>query len=114
MADMIRRRLCLEGLDPVACAGGALAKVLLDRAAFDAVLLDIMMPEVDGFEVLRHIRATPSLRTLPVVMLTAAVSREHREKAHDMGANAYVTKPFSSQGLVNTLRDVLARSAPRV
>jgi DNA-binding response OmpR family regulator len=113
VADMIRRRLSLDGLDPVACAGGALAKVLLDRAAFDAVLLDIMMREVDGFEVLRHIRATPSLRTLPVIILTATVSLEDREKARDLGATAYVTKPFSSQGLMNTLRDVLSRAPER-
>jgi DNA-binding response OmpR family regulator len=110
MADIIRRRLCLDGFEPVTCASGALAKVLLDRDTFDAVLLDVMMPDVDGYEVLRHIRATPSLLELPVIMLTAKAGREDREKAEELGANAYVTKPFSSLGLVNTLRGLLART----
>ena len=106
---MIRRRLSLEGLDPVPCASGALAKVLLARDAFDAVLLDIMMPDVDGFEVLRHIRAQSHLRALPVVMLTAKVAHEDREMATELGADAYVTKPFSSLGLMSTLRSLLTR-----
>jgi DNA-binding response OmpR family regulator len=110
MSDIIRRRLCLEGLEPVTCASGALAKVLLERDAFDAVLLDVMMPDVDGFELLRHIRATPSLHALPVIMLTAKAGREDREKAEELGADAYITKPFSSLGLVNTLRGLLART----
>jgi DNA-binding response OmpR family regulator len=109
MADIIRRRLCLEGFEPFTCASGALAKVLLDRDTFDAVLLDVMMPDVDGYEVLRHIRANPSRNSLPVIMLTAKAGREDREKAEELGADAYVTKPFSSLGLVNTLRSLLAR-----
>jgi DNA-binding response OmpR family regulator len=109
MADIIRRRLCLEGFEPVMCASGTLAKVLLDRDTFDAVLLDVMMPDVDGYDVLRHIRAMPL--TLPVIMLTAKAGLEDREKAEELGANAYVTKPFSSLGLVNTLRTLLARTA---
>ena len=107
MADIIRRGLCLESLEPVTCASGALAKALLLRDAFDAVLLDIMMPDVDGYEVLRHIRAAPSLRGLPVVMLTAKVGHEDHEKAKELGADAYVTKPFSSLALATTLRGVL-------
>ena len=112
MADIIRRGLCLEGLEPVTCAGGALAKALLGRDAFDAVLLDIMMPDVDGYEVLRHIRAQPYLRRLPVVMLTAKAAREDREKAQELGADAYVTKPFSSLALATTLRNLLASQTP--
>ena len=106
---IIERRLRLDGMEPVTCSGGAAAKALLDQETFDAVLLDIMMPDVDGYEVLRHVRATPALAELPVIMLTAKASPRDREKADAMGASAYIVKPFGPHDLVRTLRGLLAR-----
>ena len=106
---IIERRLRLDGMEPVACTTGAAAKTLLEQETFDAVLLDIMLPDVDGYEVLRHVRAMPSLDELPVVMLTSKASRQDREKAQSMGANAYVIKPFGPHDLVRTLRGLIAR-----
>jgi DNA-binding response OmpR family regulator len=111
IADIIRRGLHQGGMEPVVCSSGSLAKVLLDRDTFDAVLLDIMMPDVDGYEVLRHIRSSPALDELPVVMLTAKAGRDDVERALAMGANAYITKPFGPHNLLRTLRDLLAKHA---
>ena len=112
IADLIARRLRLDGLEPVPCADPARVSTLLQEQVFDAVLLDIMMPAVDGFEVLRQIRAIATLDDLPVVMLTAKASPADREKAAAMGANAYVVKPFGPHDLVRTLRGLIARRAP--
>ena len=114
IVDIIERRLRLDGMDPVPCMSGAVAKTLLAQETFDAVLLDIMMPDIDGYEVLRHIRATPSLDELPVIMLTSKASRADREKAQAMGANAYIAKPFGPHDLVRTLRGYFARRAAAV
>ena len=108
-ADIIQRRLQLDGMEPVVCMRGAEAKTLLGQQQFDAVVLDIMMPDVSGFEVLEHVRATPALADLPVIMLTAKASPQDREQAKDMGADAYIVKPFGPHDLVRTLRGCFRR-----
>jgi len=108
-ADIIQRRLQLDGMEPVVCHRGAEAKTLLGQQEFDAVVLDLMMPDISGFEVLEHVRATPSLADLPVIMLTAKASPQDREQAKDMGADAYIVKPFGPHDLVRTLRGCFRR-----
>jgi DNA-binding response OmpR family regulator len=108
-ADIIQRRLQLDGMEPVVCHRGAEAKTLLGQQEFDAVVLDLMMPDISGFEVLEHVRATPSLADLPVIMLTAKASPQDRERAKDMGADAYIVKPFGPHDLVRTLRGCFRR-----
>jgi len=108
-ADIIQRRLQLDGMEPVVCHRGVEAKTLLGQQEFDAVVLDLMMPDISGFEVLEHVRATPSLADLPVIMLTAKASPQDRERAKDMGADAYIVKPFGPHDLVRTLRGCFRR-----
>jgi DNA-binding response OmpR family regulator len=73
----------------------------------DVVLLDVMMPRRSGFEVCRKIRENPALRDMKIVMLTARGRDAERDKGLDSGANAYVTKPFSTKELMNTVRGLL-------
>lgn len=109
IADIVARRLRLDAMEPSLCPSGAAARDVLARERFDAVLLDIMMPDVDGYEVLRHIRANPALDHMPVICLTSKGRRDDVEKAYAMGANAYVVKPFGPHDLVRTLRACLGR-----
>ena len=109
IVDIIQRRLQLDGMEPVVCTRGTEAKTLLGQQRFDAVVLDIMMPDISGFEVLEHVRATPALEDLPVVMLSAKASPQDRERAKDMGADAYIVKPFGPHDLVRTLRGCFRR-----
>jgi sigma-B regulation protein RsbU (phosphoserine phosphatase) len=92
--DMLSRRLTKQGYDIVAVSSGqeALDEIAANDA--DLVLLDIMMPGMDGFEVLRRIRETRSQFELPVIMATAKDEGTDVVRALDMGANDYVTKPF--------------------
>ncbi len=68
-----------------------------------AVVLDIMMPRKDGFEVLKATRANPDLAGLPIVVLTAKGQESDREKAEALGATAFMTKPFSNAEVVETV-----------
>ena len=73
----------------------------------DLILLDVMMPRHDGFEVCRRIRANPALRRVRIVMLTARGRDAEREKGLALGADAYVTKPFSTKELLATVGGLL-------
>ena len=82
-------------------------------AAFDAVVLDRMMPGIDGIEVLRQIKATPRLRSLPVILQTAAAGREQVAEGLKLGAYYYLTKPYHRDALVAVVRAALADAAQR-
>ena len=104
IAELVETRLRIEGMQPVKCPGGREALSLVGTEPFDLVILDIMMPDVDGYEVLRHIRATSSTATLPVIFLTAKSTPADIEKGLSLGANHYITKPFSGQDLMRKVR----------
>jgi DNA-binding response OmpR family regulator len=82
---------------------------MLDQAAWDAVLLDVMMPGIDGLEVCRRIRAKSRI---PVIMLTARGDETDRVVGLELGADDYIAKPFSPRELLARLRAVMRRSQP--
>jgi len=104
IAELVETRLRIEGMDPLKAPGGREALQLIGVEQLDAVILDIMMPDVDGYEVLRHIRSHPATRTLPVIFLTAKATPADIEKGLALGANYYITKPFSGLDLVRKVR----------
>jgi len=89
---------------------GEEALLLAESFRPDVVLLDVMMPQRSGFEVCQKIRENPSLRNVKIVMLTAKGRDAEKEKGLNLGANAYVTKPFSTKELMNTVRGLLPES----
>lgn len=92
--DMLSRRLQRSGYVTVCAYGGREALDLLSKEDFDLVVLDIMMPEINGLEVLRIIRESKSMSELPVIMATAKDRSEDMVEAMNQGANDYVTKPI--------------------
>jgi CheY-like chemotaxis protein len=72
----------------------------------DLILLDIKMPVIDGFEVLRQIKAAPVLRRIPVVILTSSREEGDRAMTYDTGANSYLVKPVSFTGMLETVRKI--------
>ena len=77
----------------------------------DLVLLDVMMPRKSGFEVCRRIRENPMLKSIRIVMLSARGRDAEVDKGISLGADAYVTKPFSTSDLVATVRGLLPKPA---
>ena len=92
--DMLSRRLQRKGHEVATAVDGADALAQIENGRFDVLLLDIMMPGIDGFEVLKRLRATYSPTELPIIMATAKGERDDIVKALKMGANDYVTKPL--------------------
>lgn len=85
---------------------------LLTNNQYDLLILDLMMPGLDGYEVIRHVRTDKRLRSLPVLVLTARSQPADREAALDAGADAYMTKPVEPREFSNKIAEMLA--APRV
>ena len=96
-----------EGFDTVVACDGEAALFAMEASKADLVLLDVMMPKKDGYEVCRQIRATPKWQQAKVIMLSAKSRDTEIAKGLAVGADAYVTKPFSSKELVQQVNRVL-------
>src|ERR1700678_206470 len=108
--ELLSGSLRLAGFEVVTAASGAEAVRVAASSRPDLVLLDVMMPDGDGFEALRRIRDGGS--EIPVIFLPARDEVPDRVKGFDMGADDYVTKPFSLDELLGRIRAVLKRSRP--
>ena len=94
--ELLVRRLERQGHDVMTAEDGAVALEILDSHRIDLVLLDIMMPNVDGYQVLKKMQADEFLSTLPVIMITAIDEVDSAVKCIEMGADDYLTKPFNA------------------
>ena len=104
----VKMLLKLEGYDPrIASSRDEIVAALRAAPLPDAILLDVMLPGTDGFDILVRIRQHPALRAIPVIMLTAQSSRKDVLRGLSGGANGYLTKPFEHEALMKSLRAVL-------
>jgi DNA-binding response OmpR family regulator len=107
MVRFIRLNLEHDGFNVIEAFRGAQAIQAIRDKLPDLVLLDVMLPDIDGFEVLKMIR---EINTVPVIMLTAKGEEDDRVHGLELGADDYVTKPFSPRELVSRVRAVLRRA----
>jgi two-component system KDP operon response regulator KdpE len=107
MARFIHLNLEHDGFQVIEAYRGMQAIDLIRERLPDLVLLDVMLPDLDGFEVLKIIR---EVNTVPVIMLTAKGEEEDRVRGLEYGADDYITKPFSPRELVSRVRAVLRRT----
>jgi len=98
-AEMVARMLRLRNYDSILAGTGELGLKLARERHPDIVLLDLMLPDLNGFEVCRLLRSERSTMLTPVVMLTALGDAEHRVQGFRVGANAYITKPYGVEDL---------------
>jgi two-component system alkaline phosphatase synthesis response regulator PhoP len=110
--DLVVFHLEREGFQCRTARTGVEALKRVKTAAPDLIILDLMLPELDGLEVCRRLRHDPATSSIPVIMLTAKGDEVDRIVGLEMGADDYVTKPFSPKELVARVRAVLRRSHP--
>ncbi len=109
--ELVAMKLKLDGIEVLEAANGRIALEVLEQHHVDLVVLDLMMPVMDGIEACRAIREREEWKNLPVIMLTARAQSDDVELGFGIGATDYVAKPFSPRELLSRVRGTLARSA---
>ena len=104
---LLEARLSAEYFDVMTAANGAEALAICERGECDIVLLDVMMPDMDGFEVCRRLKAGLATHHLPVVMVTALDQPSDRVKGLEAGADDFLTKPINKTELMLRVKSML-------
>ena len=114
-SDVIRQLICvnleLEGFEVVTAVDGQDALDKIHEAAPDVMTIDVKMPRLDGFDTVERLRADPRTHDLKIAMVTACAQADDLRRGHQVGVDAYVTKPFDPSTLVRTVRDLVAAQA---
>lgn len=107
--ELVTFNLKRAGFDTLSASDGAEALRKVREFSPDLMVLDLMLPEIDGLELCRMLRADPLTRSMPIIMLTAKAAEVDRVLGLELGANDYLTKPFSPRELVLRIRNILGR-----
>ena len=107
----VSRVLTVSGFEVVSAPGGVPGLEMTRSVQPDAVVCDVNMPDMDGFEVLQRVRADPDTVSLPFILLTSADERENVRKAMQMGADDFISKPFKRQELIDAVNQVFEKRA---
>ncbi len=110
--ELIRIKLSYMGADIIEAQNGVEALEKGRGETPDLILLDVMMPKMNGFEACEKLKADPETSAIPVILLTARGEKENREKGLAAGATEYLFKPFSPKKLGEIVSDVLSKSNP--
>jgi len=110
IARLIEFKLKKEGYEVIWKENGEEALKAIKADKPDLILLDIMMPVMDGYEVLRRVKEDENLKSIPVIMLTARAQEKDVVKGIDLGAEDYITKPFHPAELLARVKRILGRS----
>ena len=104
---ILAKRIVRDSYELISAYSGEEALKKLGEGGIDLVLMDILMPKTDGFETFRRIREEDIAPGVPVIFLTAKEEEDMKARCLEAGATAYVTKPFSPNALLGTIREVL-------
>ena len=114
LGQLLSYNLTKEGFDIAASTDGEDALIAVEEQSPDLLLLDWMLPNVSGIEICRQLRARSATRDLPIIMLTARGEEGDRVRGLELGADDYITKPFSMTELYARIRAILRRTKPMV
>ena len=111
IADLLELYLISDGYQVIKSGDALEGLAIMEREKIDLVLLDIMLPEEDGLEILRKIRGRREIKNLPVIMLTAKGTEYDQVVGLDNGADDYVAKPFGMMELISRIKALMRRTA---
>jgi len=114
LVKLITFNLSIAGYNVLSAKNGIEALEISEQENPDLIILDIMLPRIDGWEVCRRLRQNPHTTNIPIIMLSALSEVNDKLRGFDLGIDDYVTKPFSPRELVVRVKRVLARSENRV
>ena len=97
----------LEGYKVLKAYDGKEALAAVEKEIPDLVILDIMMPEIDGVEVCRRFRANEKLNNVPIVMFSAKISAYDKKESFEAGADGFISKPFNARGFISGIKTYL-------
>ncbi|WOH51941.1 response regulator [Bradyrhizobium sp. sBnM-33] len=106
-SDMLSRRLVRGGYEVIIAEDGARGVAMATSDRPDLILMDMSLPVIDGWEATRRIKATPELRKIPIIALTAHAMATDRDKALEAGCDDYDTKPIELQRLLGKIETLL-------
>lgn len=110
MMEMVKFRLEAAGFEVISASDGETG---LDKTAKenpDLILLDVMLPKIDGFKVCRTLKSDEKYKHIPIVIFTARASEKEQKLGRDCGAEAYITKPFEPEALMGKISELLEQS----
>lgn len=113
IVESLRFLLSRDGHEVTAVSDGASVVPSLHELQPDLLILDVMLPTANGFDILRRIRSTPEIAHLPVLVLTAKGQEADRKRMVDLGADDFVTKPFSNADLLQRVTILLNQDGGR-
>jgi DNA-binding response OmpR family regulator len=108
LLHIVAMYLGIEGYDVAVAADGEAGLVEIEKQTPDLIILDIMMPGIDGIEACRRIRADPATAEVPILMFSALSGDDDVERARQVGANHLITKPFNLVGLGSVVKSFFA------
>jgi CheY-like chemotaxis protein len=108
--DMLSRRLQRKGFDVAIAVDGRQGVQMAQDAAYDLILMDMSLPEVDGWDATRQLRAAPATKSVPIIALTAHAMSGDRDKAIEAGCDDYDTKPIELERLLGKIQTLLNRN----
>jgi phosphate regulon transcriptional regulator PhoB len=112
LIELVRYNLEKDGFDVIAATDGQSGLEVVKKHRPDLVVLDLMMPGMDGLQICKQLRSDPRMGRIPVIMLTAKATEADRIVGLELGADDYITKPFSPREVVARVKAVLRRSSP--
>ena len=113
LIELVRYNLEKEGFRVLSALDGEAGMSIAAQEAPDAIVIDLMLPGIDGLDVCRQLRAAERTSRVPIIMLTAKSSESDRVVGLELGADDYVTKPFSPRELAARVKAVLRRASPQ-
>ena len=107
VVEVVEMLLELEGYKVLKAYDGKEALEAVEKEIPDLVILDIMMPEIDGVEVCRRFRANEKLNNVPIVMFSAKISAYDKKESFEAGADGFISKPFNARGFISGIKTYL-------